>query len=180
VAASTVVAILGRNELLEMLGRDSGLTGRMALYNVWCEYVTQHLLIGYGYGEVFSEGPYSLVDDVNREIRYGHVDNFESGYMQAAIDFGLCGVFLYLYMMGDAARRAVRYAKESMSPYRLAPLAVMLYIIVSSLNEVYITLFNTVHVGLLSYLFTRLPRETDNTDAPTARRRVSAVLAEGH
>jgi O-antigen ligase len=171
VLAITLVALWDRDEFLAIFGRDTGLTGRVALYNVWFGYFKQHPFFGYGYGEFFSDGPYSFGAELNSGILFGHYANFESGYMQAAIDFGISGVFIYLYMIVAASKRSVRYARESKAEFRLAPLAVMLYIVLSSINEVYVTLFNSVHVVLLSYVFTRMARETHNSNGAVAGRR---------
>jgi exopolysaccharide production protein ExoQ len=154
----TLLAVWGRENILAMVGRDSGLTGRVALYEIWFGYFMRHPFLGYGYGNFFAECPYSFAGELNSGFVYGKYCTFESGYMQAAIDFGILGVLIYLYMIVAATNRSVHYAKESKSEYRLAPLALMVYIICSSINESYITLFNSVHVGLLAYLFTRLSR----------------------
>jgi exopolysaccharide production protein ExoQ len=157
-----LVVFLGREEILAMLSRDSGLTGRVALYEIWFGYFRQHPFLGYGYGEFFADCPYYFAGELSSEFLYGQYCTFESGYMQAAIDFGILGLFIYLYMIMAATRRSVHYAKDSKAEYRLAPLALMVYIVCSSINEPYITLFNSVHVGLLAYLFKRLSRACNN------------------
>jgi O-antigen ligase len=171
VLAVTLVALWDMDDVFAIFGRDTGLTGRVTLYNVWFGYFMQHPFFGYGYGEFFSDGPYSVGAELNSGILYGHYANFESGYMQAAIDFGISGVFIYLYIIVAASKRSVRYARESKAEFRLAPLAVMLYIVLSCINEVYVTLFNSVHVVLLLYVFTRLARETHNSGGAVAGRR---------
>jgi exopolysaccharide production protein ExoQ len=171
VLAMALVGFWDREDLLSMLGRDSGLTGRVALYNVWFEYFKPHPFFGYGYGEFFSDSPFSIGAELNSGILYAHYGNFESGYMQAAIDFGICGVFIYLYMIVAATKRSVCYARESKAKYRLAPLALMLYIVFSSINEVYITLFNSLHVVVLSYVFTKLALEIHNNKWAVVGRR---------
>jgi exopolysaccharide production protein ExoQ len=178
VLAIAVVAFFDRRDILSMLGRDSGLTGRVALYDVWFGYFQRHPFVGYGYGEFFSENPSSVGAELNSGILYAHYGNFESGYMQAAIDFGICGVFIYLYMIVAATKRSVRYARESKAEYRLAPLALMLYIVFSSINEVYITLFNSVHVMVLSYLFTKSALETFNSKGAVVSRRRFVLSAQ--
>jgi len=184
-ALTTMIVLLlflgFQDVLLNSLNRDATYTGRSYLYEVFWHYFSASPWVGYGYGEAFNGTSESVGERVNAATgtRWAHYINFESGILQCLIDFGLVGFILYALMIW----RAGRYAWRSMGSARskqFGPLALLVYIIVSSVNEVFIVLANTLPLVFLVFLFAK--------DAPLVRRRtvqrhigvVAPPLAQRH
>ncbi|WP_298168618.1 O-antigen ligase family protein [Novosphingobium sp.] len=143
---------------LELFNRDDTFTGRTYLYESWYSHFSAQPIFGYGYGEAFSGTDNSLGEALNAGtgLWYSRYQNFESGFLQALIEFGLIGGATYAAVFYFAGRYAVRALIDGSVSYAVAPLGVFTYCLVSSLNEVPVVVPNTTTLFLLSFLYAKL------------------------
>lgn len=153
-----VFLLVFRDIVLETLNRDSTYTGRTYLYSQFWKYFSQKPLTGYGYGEAFNGTAQSIGTYVNGDtgLRYAHYVNFESGFLQCAIDGGLVWLALYFVMFWRAARYSIASAGIDQAD-RFVPIALLSFVIASSANEVFIVLANTTPLVILVFLFAKDP-----------------------
>lgn len=156
-AIAAIFFIVAPDVILNLFNRESTLTGRTYLYQNWMAYFTKQPILGYGYGEAFNGQPNSVGDFLNSGtgLRYSRYLNFESGMLQALIEFGIFGGLIFFMMFYCAGRYAIRSLRDSSIDYRLLPLGVFTYCLASSLNEVPIIVGNTVTLFFISYLFAK-------------------------
>ncbi|WP_421839795.1 O-antigen ligase family protein [Novosphingobium sp.] len=154
VAAVIVALVVFPDTWLELFNRDDTFTGRTYLYESWYSYFRAQPIFGYGYGEAFNGTDNSLGEALNAGtgLWYSRYQNFESGFLQALIEFGLIGGATYAAAFYFAGRYAVRAVTDGSVSYALVPLGVFTYCLVSSLNEVPIVVPNTTTLFLLSFL----------------------------
>ena len=102
--------------MLELVGKDSTLTGRTDLWAAVIDAVEQHPWLGYGMG-AFWRGPLS---EAIRAIPW-HPRSAHSGYLELALDLGLCGAVLVLVPLLLNLRRAFQRGLFEASPLELWP-----------------------------------------------------------
>jgi O-antigen ligase len=154
VVAAVIVALVAFPDTwLELFNRDDTFTGRTYLYESWYSYFQAKPIFGYGFGEAFNGSDDSLGEALNAGtgLWYSRYQNFESGFLQALIEFGIVGGLTYAAAFAAAGRYAVRAVVDGSAAYALVPLGLFTYCLVSSLNEVPIVVPNTTTLFLLSF-----------------------------
>lgn len=142
---------------LALFNRDSTFTGRTYLYETWFSYFWDKPIFGYGYGEAFNGNANSLGEALNggTGLWYSQYQNFESGLLQALIEFGVIGGLAYGAAFIGAGRFALRASLDRTVSYALAPLGIATYCFVSSLNEILVVTPNNTTLFLLSFLYAK-------------------------
>lgn len=93
--AGAVLASYLYEYLLELLGRDPGLTNRVIIWQLMDVYVEQELWFGYGFGAFWAS------DAVDGFIEsWGYIGNAHSGYYEALLNGGIVCLILVTMIFG--------------------------------------------------------------------------------
>ena len=95
----------------DLLGRDSGLTGRTEIWAALQELINQRPIFGYGYGAFWAEGsgPATYVKDLTQ----WDVPTAHNGWLETWLAVGLVGVVLFAISYVLTIARAVATATKS-------------------------------------------------------------------
>lgn len=176
VVAAVILALIAFPDTwLELFNRDDTFTGRTYLYESWYSYFSAKPIFGYGYGEAFNGTDDSLGEALNAGtgLWYSRYQNFESGFLQALIEFGVIGGLTYAAAFYFAGRYAVRTVFDGSASYTLVPLGIFAYCFVSSLNEVPVVVPNTTTLFFLSFLAAKYALQPAVKAVPGSRGRRS-------
>nr|WP_245218840.1 O-antigen ligase family protein [Rubellimicrobium aerolatum] len=92
--------------MLEALGKDATLTGRVPLWDLVDEEIGRHLLLGFGYQGFWTEGnvaAWNIWSLVGWQAPHSH-----NGYRETLLSFGLLGLVLLAVLLAVALRQGVR------------------------------------------------------------------------
>jgi exopolysaccharide production protein ExoQ len=142
-----------REDVLLFFSRDVGFTGRDILYANWGKFFLRRPFLGYGYAEFFSNFTNSAGIELNAMIQWTNYFNFESGYLQSAIDFGGAGLAIYIYIIIKSLVFGFNCLNWTLSEHRKTLLGVTIFIIISSFADTYITLHNSLYPAFLFYVY---------------------------
>jgi O-antigen ligase len=148
-----VIVVLLASQILELLGRDVGFTGRGFLVNAWPMFFLRHPTFGYGYGEFFSNNPLAPAVELMYLQPWHSFFNFESSYLQIAIDFGGLGLFVYMTLILKTLMSSLTIASKKQTFSSVMPVCIIVYIIISSIVDTYLTLQNCFVPFLMFYIF---------------------------
>jgi len=120
--------------LLELLGKDVTLTGRIPLWQTLIPFIQERPWNGYGLGGFWLgwEGPSALVwNQVGWDPPHGH-----NGYLDLWLDLGFVGLFLGLWLLLSLLFRSVlQYLKDGFSATTLFMLGLSVFLAVFNLAE---------------------------------------------
>jgi exopolysaccharide production protein ExoQ len=132
----TVILSIGLDAVLSIFGRSSDLTGRTVLAQLWPYFFWQKPMLGYGFGGFFT----GLDDAPAKQLTYllsnddASYATFENAYLDILIQFGLVGGIIYASILIKAVSKSAQFYKSSMSMYRVVPINVLAYVLVSSVS----------------------------------------------
>jgi len=145
--------------LVDLLGRDEGLTGRTQMWSLVGVMIAEKPILGYGYGAFWRgyEGPSGLIwDAMGVEIFYSH-----NGFLDVCLDMGLVGTGLfvvgYMISVGRAVSRAMRLRHLSY----MWPILFLIFFFTANLTEGSILRANALPWILYTALYYRLARAVD-------------------
>ena len=153
VIVGSLFSFIFAEDILSILGRDVGFTGRDVLYANWSTFFLRKPFLGYGYSEFFSNLTDSPSYELNDLIKGGEFVTFESGYLQIAIDFGGFGFVLYIYIIARSLFYSFKFLRVTMSEQRNALIQIMICIIFTSFTNNYISLHNSLYLAFLFYVY---------------------------
>jgi len=121
-------------DILNFLGRDENLTGRLIIWALVWPLVQQRFLLGYGYGGFWLglDGPSEEVWRVLGEQSIYHAHN---GYLEIWTGCGLIGVILFLLCIIVAFRKAVIRSRNRPTAESQWPLYLFLFLAFHNLAE---------------------------------------------
>ena len=166
-------------DALNLLGRDSTLTGRTQIWSTAVQYIGDRPLLGYGY-QVFWEpdGPVRryLAKDLGWEPVTAH-----DGYLEIGLDFGLAGLFLFITFLIEAVRRSLRYLRSGSEPIRAWPFVVVVALAVINLADANFVLYNEFLwvIFMTAFLFATAYSPEPNLRADFDTDHLSGQLAIG-
>ncbi len=110
--------------ILNSMGKDLTLTGRIPLWIVLLDKVSDKPWLGYGYNGFWP----SEIDDVQSQLLWsaGHAHN---GFLEVALGLGLLGLLLLIFNLLSNYLRAVKLVSLATTAEYLWPLQVMTIII---------------------------------------------------
>jgi O-antigen ligase len=127
-------------DALNVLGRDTTLTGRTQIWSTAIQYIGDRPLLGYGY-QVFWEpdGPVRryLAKDLGWEPVTAH-----NGYLEIGLDFGLVGLLLFSIFLCEAVRRSITYLRTSSESVRAWPFVVIIGLAAMNFADANVVLYN--------------------------------------
>jgi exopolysaccharide production protein ExoQ len=119
--------------LAGVVGRNATLTGRVPLWAVLIQMISERPWLGYGYETFWLTGlPFRLVVD---EGAGWTAPNAHNGFLEVALSLGLVGLFLYLLILGRGVKRAVRVLRVEHGPLALWPLVYVGFQILYNVTE---------------------------------------------
>lgn len=165
VTAILVIAlVMGWSDLLNLVGRDSNLTGRTFLWSLWPRFFFEQPLFGYGYDGFFTEESSAYIQ--LWQYLPWTASSFHNSYLDLAIQLGLVGSVILLLIIAGAIGNTLRFARTA-TAYPLVPFALMIYIIVSSMTEMYLGLHNYITCAIVFWFYFGIERRTRGAVAPS-------------
>jgi exopolysaccharide production protein ExoQ len=133
-ATATLQMYLRFDSILNALGRDETLTGRLIIWSLVWPIVQQRFLLGYGYGGFWLglDGPSEDVWKVFGEQSVYHAHN---GYLEIWTGCGLAGVILLILCMIAVLRKAVTRSRNLPIAGNNWPLYLFLFLAFHNLAE---------------------------------------------
>ncbi|GLH76760.1 hypothetical protein SSBR45G_16680 [Bradyrhizobium sp. SSBR45G] len=122
--------------LYGLVGRTANLTGRSFLWSVWPHFFWQHPWLGYGFSGFFNGLDNAPSAELTRMAPWNtEFGSFENSYLDALLQFGLLGGGLYLLLVVAAVWNVIAFAFRASGMFWLAPFAILIFIIITSLND---------------------------------------------
>jgi exopolysaccharide production protein ExoQ len=152
------------SSFLDVLGSKSAtLSGRGPLWTIVSARISEHPLLGFGYGSFWMTAKYSVWSLIHWQPLKAH-----NGYLDLCLDVGMVGLALFILNCGVIARRAVKLIAKTRALEARWPLMVLTLIVLYNVFETELLVQN----GFLWTLFVaitvatqRALREIDETAA---------------
>lgn len=121
------------NSVLEVLGKDSTLTGRADVWRLVWEAILRRPVLGYGF-DAFWGGlrgeSVRVIEVVGWQVAHSH-----NGYLELLLSFGFAGSALVLLALVRYAMQAFAYVRNERSVAGLWPIALLLFCLVHAFAE---------------------------------------------
>jgi O-antigen ligase len=185
----TMVVSLNLEAALQVVGKDTSLTGRVPLWKFLVDQVQDRPWLGAGYSAFWMgwTGPSEFVSNVTGGWYPSHAHN---GLLNLALQLGGLGVVLFLVGMTTAAYRALRSLRDGPPEGGIFSLSMLGFLVLTSMSESTLLahdslfwLLYTVAVflpvntsGSTRQPFGRSPSQFSRTDVRVAGRRGGASL----
>jgi exopolysaccharide production protein ExoQ len=108
-------------DLLELVGRDSTLSGRAQLWSLVMDAIWKRPVLGYGY-EAFWQGfkgdSRGILESTGWLVPMAH-----NGYLDLWLSLGLVGVAVYVFVFMKSMRMALSYLRRNRKPIGAWPVA---------------------------------------------------------
>ena len=129
-------------DIVEMLGRDTQLSGRSTLWVLVSRAILDKPYFGYGY-EAFWRGYEGMAGEIWKQIGsfqfYSH-----NGFLEVLLGLGLIGLISVLIALIFFAKNALRLLQKSKTLDTFWPWAFFLYLVASNLTEANLMRSNTL------------------------------------
>jgi exopolysaccharide production protein ExoQ len=148
---ASIVPFVSFGEATELIGRDSGLTGRTWIWAAATEFIAERPLLGYGYNGFFYPGDFSPAWKLWDLDPYFHTPHFHNSTIDVAVSLGLVGVAVYAAVVLASYRIA---ANTSIAlPARRALAAILTMMVLTTASDMTIMAHNTFATTMLFYCF---------------------------
>lgn len=107
--------------ILNLLGRDAGLTNRTIIWQLLNDYIEAEYVFGYGFGAFWSSG--DVADFIER---WSFIGNAHSGYYEAILHGGIVCLALVIALIWYSVFRAF---KQYVSPYHTSISVIIITIV---------------------------------------------------
>lgn len=140
-----LLLMIPSEDIYELVGRTSELTGRSFLWSTWPHFFWQKPWLGYGFGGFFSSASDAPATELTRMAPWNAVyGSFENSYLDVLLQFGLLGGGLYILMVLVAFSNAIRFAFGSAGVFRLAPFGLLTLTVMLTSNDSSLLLHNYI------------------------------------
>ena len=136
-------AIANLSKILDLLGKDLTLTGRLPLWIMAGAAITQKPWLGFGYG-AFWQPENSIFALVSRKAGW-HAVNAHNGFLQVVLDIGLIGLALVLCLLCTVIWRSLKEVRVNSSPLALWPVLYLCVFVVANMDEALLLVYNNVY-----------------------------------
>jgi len=126
VATACVVAISHFAAITSMLGKSASMSGRTGIYREVWHSIMKAPILGYGYGSFWFINPEAA--RIGYAIGWPNIGYAESGVLELALQLGLLGVALVLFMLGRAVMQAVRLVRSPLYTPRIGWFSTILFL----------------------------------------------------
>ena len=99
---SVAVPYINLGAVVELIGRDAGLTGRSEIWPLAIEYIQQRPLLGFGYYGFFDKDIFSPLWELYEHFKYFFTPHFHNSAIDTTISLGLVGLALYIAYLAMA------------------------------------------------------------------------------
>lgn len=177
ILAAAVIAIFMPGDILQALGRDASLTGRMPIWTLVISEIKEHFWVGNGYA-VFWKDQHGAANYIRVALQWG-VPNAHNGWLDLALNLGfvgviLCGIYLFLGLW----RAATKLFDPVISPFAITMLVLSLQF---SMSESVIAQQNNLVWVIFVAICSKLAMGREAGEAQPAvhpRRRLAAHIAQ--
>jgi O-antigen ligase len=128
----TLILITNAESALALIGRDTTLTGRLALWEAVWDQIVVRVWVGYGYG-AFWDGPLAPGQAVREAV--GWYANAHNGWLEVWLGLGLAGTVLMLASFFSSLFRATRTFAVTREWTALVIIVVLLALFLMNLVE---------------------------------------------
>jgi len=148
VGAGTLAVWIAGNSaaVLNLLGRDATLTGRVQLWGMLWQMIQQKPWIGYGYGGfwLYWNGPSAAIWQVSM-ARYGWLPpNGHDGFIDLWLDLGVVGLVAFVVNFAASFVRSFGVAREAQSFLDLFPVMFLYIMVLANLTESALVIHNSL------------------------------------
>lgn len=165
-------AMIHRDELFALLGRDPTLTGRTQLWQAVWIAIRKHPIAGYGF-DAFWLGMVgesaTVISSVHWLVIHSH-----NGLLDLLLDLGVCGVVLCLAAYFTSLKSAFRFFREGRLREHVWPLAFLTFLLLYNTTESAVLQQNSVFMILLTAITVNLAMKESQ---PVQRPRAYAAAA---
>lgn len=157
-------AWIGRSFLLEVIGRNAALTGRLPLWKALIPFIQNRFLWGYGFGEAFwKNSRYTQV--VWKEVRW-NAPFAHNGFIEILLGTGIIGLVLWMAFLLQDACLSVKYFLREHALAAGVFSAWIAYIVVSNLADNMLGSYEYFTWFLLAITFALLIRDRLDQQRP--------------
>lgn len=168
-APVVVVVSMASQWILDVLGRDGTLTGRTILWQwglgVWME----RPLLGWGLTAYFNSAEGSLISDVVGSFRDYEVPHFHQSFIQTAVDNGIVGLAILLFIVATTAIRSYRACLTNLFAGGLTTIVLLSVLLAASTSMFIFLNYNHFATFLLIVLYAGWSFQRSNTTATPRR-----------
>jgi O-antigen ligase len=135
-----------RAALLQVIGRDSTISGRTFLWSTIMTSIMKHPWLGYGFGSFWqgTKGPSVVIlNAVHWDVAHAH-----NGFLDLWIDMGFLGLTVFLIGYGISCYRAFHVFRKSDEQETVWPLVFLAFLLVFNFTESAILRQNNLFLAL--------------------------------
>jgi O-antigen ligase len=159
-AAAAFFIVQSSEDILQALGRNSSLTGRVPLWQLVLTSISDHPILGYGFTAFWNswEGE-RVIDTVNWNTAVPHAHN---GFLEVWLGLGLIGLALILISLSRNFVFALRIARSNRGVEYSWPLVLVVFTVLYNVTENSLLTVNSlpwIAYAAASYWLARTARE---------------------
>jgi exopolysaccharide production protein ExoQ len=141
-SAMIAVAVTQYDSLLRLLGKTSDLSGRLPIWAAVALAISKHPYLGYGYGGFWNQ---LQGESINVSLAVGFpVNHAHDGYLNIWLQLGLIGLLLFVWTLVAGTRNGVKSLRVGDQNYVAWCLGIILLVVVGSIDESFIMLYNSL------------------------------------
>lgn len=144
--AACSYAVMNADSVLQILGKDSSLSGRTMLWMVASMAISQKPWLGHGF-DAFWTGLQGESGSIMSSIRW-LAPNSHNGYLDLLLDLGVVGLLVYITGYIGAAWKAMKRYRSQRSEANMWPLMYLAFILLANLTESTILTQNSIFWAL--------------------------------
>ena len=132
-AAAVLCAVESSDQILQALGRDASLTGRIPLWHLVMKEIAERPILGFGFSAFWHswEGQ-RLSDTVAWDVAVPHAHN---GFLEIWLGLGIVGLAMVLISIGRNLIQALRTVRSQRDMEHAWPLLLIVFTILYNLTE---------------------------------------------
>lgn len=128
-----IMLLLNREMILELMGRDSTLTGRTQLWNALLDKIWVRPWLGYGYGAFWQSTSKEYLDvwkAINWTAPHGH-----NGFLDLWLELGLLGLSIFALSFISTSFHTIKKLWPHQKATLLFPVSYLLFLLLANITE---------------------------------------------
>ncbi len=146
VAAGCSYAVVNADSFLQILGKDSSLSGRTMLWMVVSMAISQKPWLGHGF-DAFWTGMQGASASVLSSVGWA-APNSHNGYLDLLVDLGVVGLLVYLVGYIGASWKAMKQYRRQSNEANMWPLMYLAFVFLVNMTESTILRQNSIFWAL--------------------------------
>lgn len=139
----TGLALRFADQVLEPLGRDSTLTGRIYIWRACLRQIIAHPWLGHGYGAVWYTDRPGISQLITRDVGFDPL-TAHSGFFDLLLELGVTGFLALALPFTLCARRAAGWIVNYDSAIRLWPASYLVFFVIANVAESELVRHNSI------------------------------------